>query len=76
MNNLEYLRREQAADYLQNRIGAYTADTLAKMACVGGGPKFRLLGRIPLYTVTELEEWISSKLSKPVATTSELTAQL
>ncbi len=74
MDKLEYLRREQAAAYLQKRVGAYTTDTLAKMAVVGGGPKFRRIGRIPLYTVADLEDWLSSRLSPPVASTSELTA--
>jgi hypothetical protein len=74
MDNPEYLRREQAAEYLQKRIGAYTVETLAKLACVGGGPKFRRFGRIPLYTPADLEEWIASRLSESVGSTSELAA--
>ncbi|WP_206675173.1 DNA-binding protein [Alteripontixanthobacter muriae] len=75
MNYPEYLRRDQAAAYLQQRVGAYTSETLAKLACVGGGPKFRRIGRIPLYTVVDLEDWISSRLSQSVASTSELAAR-
>ena len=74
MSNLEYLRRDQAAEYLQNRVGAYTVETLAKLACVGGGPKFRRIGRMPLYTPADLEAWIESRLSIAVGSTSELEA--
>jgi hypothetical protein len=74
MSNHEYLRREQAADYLQKRVGAYTVETLAKLACVGGGPKFRRIGRMPLYTPADLDAWIESRLSVAVGSTSELKA--
>jgi len=68
----EYLRREQAADYLQERYGAYTAETLAKLACVGGGPKFRKMGRFPVYTQVDLDDWALARMSEPVSCTSEL----
>lgn len=68
----EYLRRPQAAEYLQHRYGAYTAATLAKMACRGGGPKFRRMGRFPYYTRFDLDEWARSRMSRPVSSTSEL----
>ena len=68
----EYLRRGQAAAYLQERFGAFTAETLAKLACVGGGPKFRRMGRFPYYTRADLDEWARSRMSPPVSSTSEL----
>jgi hypothetical protein len=68
----EFLRREQAAEYLQERYGAYTPETLAKLACVGGGPKFRRMGRFPYYTPADLDEWAHSRMSPPVSSTSEL----
>lgn len=64
-----YLRRDAAAQYLHRRYGAYTAETLAKLAHLGEGPKFRKLGRYPLYTVEDLEAWVQSRMSTPKACT-------
>jgi hypothetical protein len=75
MENPTYLRRAEAARYLQERYGAYTTETLAKMACVGGGPRFRKMGAFPLYAPNDLDTWAEGRMSKPVASTSELTAQ-
>jgi hypothetical protein len=69
---LEYLRRTKAAEYLQRKYGAYTADTLAKLAVVGGGPRFRKFGRYPLYDPLELDQWAQARMSRAVNTTSEL----
>lgn len=71
----EYLRRTEAAQYLQERAGAYTVETLAKLACVGGGPVMRRLGRFPVYTIADLDAWLASKLSPPGASTAELDQQ-
>jgi len=68
----EFLRRDQAAAYLQQQFGAYTPETLAKLACIGGGPKFRKMGRFPVYTRTDLDDWARSRMSPPVSSTSEL----
>ncbi|MCB2072481.1 MAG: hypothetical protein H6917_06120 [Novosphingobium sp.] len=68
----KYLRRFQAADYLQEQYGAYTPETLAKLASVGGGPKFRKMGRYPIYTPDDLDDWAMSRMSPPVSSTSEL----
>ena len=70
-----FLRRAEAAKYLQERVGAYTADTLAKLACVGGGPRFQKVGPYPLYRPEDLETWIASRMSGPVAHNAELTAR-
>jgi hypothetical protein len=67
-----YLRRVQAAEYLKSRCGAYNAATLAKLACVGGGPRFSKLGPYPVYTTEDLDAWLSSRLSRSVASTAEL----
>jgi hypothetical protein len=71
-----HLRRTQAANYIQEKYGFGTCDTLAKLACVGGGPKFRKLGRFPVYTVGDLEAWVQSRMSEPVNSTSELTNEI
>jgi hypothetical protein len=67
-----HLRRTQAANYIQDKYGFGTSDTLAKLACVGGGPKFRKLGRFPVYTIEDLEAWVQSRMTRAVCSTSEL----
>lgn len=68
------MRRSEAANYLQERIGAYTAETLAKLAVTGGGPRFVKVGPYPLYKASDLEAWIASRTTKAVSSTSELAA--
>lgn len=67
------LRRSDAARHVTDTWGIpLSPKTLAKLAVVGGGPKFRKAGRVPLYDPTNLDEWARSKLSRLVASTSEL----
>jgi hypothetical protein len=67
-----FLRREDAARCLQNKFGLRCAkQTLAKLAVIGGGPKFRLAGRTPLYAPLDLDGWAESKISGPRLSTSE-----
>lgn len=68
----DYLRRDQAAAFLQRRFGAYTTETLAKLASIGGGPRFRKMSRFPLYTEEDLADWASARMSPPISSTSEL----
>jgi hypothetical protein len=50
MSPVPYLRRKAAAEYLRGRWGIPCSEkTLAKLACIGGGPVYRLCGRTPLY---------------------------
>ena len=78
MNNADLeprrmLRRSDAARHVTETWGIpLSPKTLAKLAVVGGGPRFRKAGRIPLYDPTNLDEWARSKLSGLVASTSEL----
>ncbi len=67
------LRRSEAATYLLETHGIRRAvGTLAKLAVVGGGPRFRVAGRTPLYSADDLDAWADSILSPPVRSTSEL----
>lgn len=69
----KYLRRKQAARYLNDEWGLPTAaSTLAKVAVLGGGPAFHSAGRIPLYCVEELDRYAKAKLGKPRRSTSEI----
>ena len=72
MSHTTYLRRRAAAEYLREQRGIPCGEkTLAKLACIGGGPVYRLFGRIPLYTRFDLDAHADSKLGKPVRSTSE-----
>ena len=67
------LRRNEASSYLFDRWGiSRKPATLAKLACVGGGPRFRRANRAILYAPTDLDTWANSILSPPVNSTSEL----
>ncbi len=67
-----FLRRKAASDYLQETHGLERApSTLAKLAVIGGGPIFRRIGRVPLYLMDDLDEWVASKLSPPMGSTSD-----
>jgi hypothetical protein len=71
------LRRSDAARHVTDNWGIpLSPKTLAKLAVVGGGPKFRKAGRTPLYDPTNLDEWARAKLSGLVASTSELVRTL
>lgn len=67
------LRRWEASQYLKEQWGIERAPTtLAKLAVIGGGPRFERAGRIPLYAPEFLDEWAQSLLSAPLSSTSEL----
>ena len=62
----KYLRRENAGEHLEEKYGVYNAKTLAKLACVGGGPPFVKLGKYPLYVPEDLDAWAESRMSQRV----------
>jgi hypothetical protein len=69
-----YLRRADAARYIRTTYGIPCGPTtLAKYACVGGGPAFRKAGKFPIYSKDDLDAWANQRLGKPVRSTSELT---
>lgn len=66
------MRRTEASTYLAEKHGVtMSAKTLAKLACIGGGPAFRLDGRFPLYDASELDRWAIERLGDPISSTSE-----
>jgi hypothetical protein len=66
------LRRVEASRYLLEEHGLqYAPATLAKLAVVGGGPKFQHAGRIPLYPPAELDAWAAVILSPLKSSTSD-----
>src|SRR5262249_20610408 len=69
---LKLFRRTASSKYLSDAWGVnYAPSTLAKLAVVGGGPPFRRVGRVPLYSQDDLDDWVRSKLSLPMRSTSE-----
>ena len=65
------LRRAELAAAL-TAYGFPTAPaTLATMATRGGGPPFRLFGRIPLYRWGDALTWAEGRLSAPRRSTAE-----
>ena len=72
MATCKNLRRKAASQYLEEKYGIHRAPaTLAKLAVVGGGPPFRRDGRIPLYSVDDLDRWATSRLGALMRSTSD-----
>jgi hypothetical protein len=64
MHPKEFLNRREASEYLKNRGLPGAVATLAKLACVGGGPVMHRFGaRRVLYLPADLDAWAESKLS-------------
>ena len=55
----KYLSRKEAGAYL----GVISEATLAKLAVVGGGPRFFKLRRRVGYTVEDLDSWAQARNS-------------
>ncbi len=69
------LRRAEASQYLKDQYGIdRKSTTLAKLACLGGGPRFEHAGRVPLYPVSELDAWARGLFSPLKRSTSDTSA--
>lgn len=67
----DLLRRRVLAEALTDAGYPTAPATLATMATRGGGPPFRLYGRIPIYRWGDALAWVASRLSPPRSSTSE-----
>ena len=68
----KFFRRTDAASYVTERWGVPCSPrTLAKLACVGGGPLYRLAGRFPLYSPPDLDDWVRNKIGPIKRSTSD-----
>jgi hypothetical protein len=67
-----FLNRKRAGQHLLENYGFGSENTLAKIACLGGGPLFRKAGRRVLYKIEDLDQWAQEKISLPIKSTSEL----
>jgi hypothetical protein len=69
-----YLRREQAASYIQNNYFPCSRQWLAKLAVIGGGPVFRKAARFAVYEKKDLDSWAQGKIGPRLRSTAELSA--
>ena len=65
------LRRHALAAALTEAGYPTATATLATMASRGGGPPYRLYGRIPLYRWGDVLAWVESRLTAPRWSTSD-----
>jgi hypothetical protein len=65
------LRRSDTAEALTASGFPIKTATLATMATRGGGPPYRLFGRIPIYRWGDSLAWAHERLSTPRTSTSE-----
>jgi hypothetical protein len=71
MDEKQFLRRKDAGAYLKNKFGFGSGRTLAKLACIGGGPEFRKAGSAALYETEKLDAWALAKIGAPQSSTSD-----
>ncbi len=64
----ELLTPAEAAAYLR-----LSKSTLAKLRCVGGGPRFKKLGRKIVYARADLDAWLAERTA---ANTTDASARL
>lgn len=66
------MRRGLASRYLAEVHGVQLAPaTLAKLACIGGGPRYLKDGLFPLYPVEMLDEFAASRIGPLRGSTSD-----
>lgn len=61
MDHDKFLSRGSASEFLFKKGFQVAPATLAKLACVGGGPIFVSFGRRALYAPAELLRWAESR---------------
>lgn len=57
------LTRREAAEFISTHYGPFSPNTLAKLACIGGGPEFEKFGRAPIYRRGKLVQWAEARRS-------------
>lgn len=67
-----FMRRRLAGAYLQGRYGFGSPAWLAKLATVGGGPKFHKAGAAALYKKSDLDEWALGRIGRAQSSTSDV----
>ena len=73
---VHFLRREDAASYIQSTYGfPCSRQWLAKLAVTGGGPVFHKAGRTPIYAPADLDAWARDRIGQPQRSTSDTLAE-
>ena len=76
MSSQRSLSRREASDYLLERWGIrHAPGTLATLACVGGGPAYRLARKLAIYEPPALDEYAKRIISAPAVTRTEHAAR-
>lgn len=70
---VQYLNTREAAAHIRDKGLPCSPNTLAKIRCVGGGPKFYSFGRRIVYSPAELDEWITERLGAAKSNTAACT---
>jgi hypothetical protein len=65
------LGRKEAAQFLTDQGYKTAPATLAKLACIGGGPPFESFGRRPLYREADLLGWAQGRTTGLRRSTSD-----
>jgi hypothetical protein len=60
-----FLTRHEASEFLEQHGLTVSPNTLQKFATTGGGPRYAIFGNRAVYTKSDLERWVSDKLSSP-----------
>ncbi|MGI8567651.1 MAG: helix-turn-helix transcriptional regulator [Methylocella sp.] len=71
MDDIGFLRRKDAAEYLLGKYGFGAERTLAKAVVTGDSPIFRKAGRAVLYRREDLDAWALSKIGAPQRSSSD-----
>lgn len=73
METPKYLRRVDAAAYIREKYSLPCATGyLEFLACNGGGPAFRRIGRWPVYEHADLDAWARSRMTPKVRSNAQL----
>jgi len=70
-NDKAFFNTREAAEYLATNGVRRTLGTLEVLRVEGGGPRFRKDGRRVIYDKASLDDFIASRLSASVASTTE-----
>jgi hypothetical protein len=71
MNIDRMFGRKAAAQFLTDQGYKTAPATLAKLACIGGGPPFQSFGRRPLYAPADLLAWAQGRTTGLRRSTSD-----
>ena len=74
METIQFLRRKAAGEYLKAKYGFGSDKTLAKLACLGGGPLFHKAANAAIYKPEDLDAWALSKIGAAQTSTSDAAA--